>query len=132
MQQVKLHNDRFSLRYVDIGVPQGSVLGTTLLLIYINDMLQYIKHPSSLVVSYADDTNFLIRCSTIANAENTAIEIYHRLTFWIEKNKLCINSDKTVSILFKTPQSKLPNVEQLRISQTSIINYSGNTKMLGY
>ena len=56
-QFVSLGDSKSNLYPVNCGVPQGSILGPLLFLIYINDMNLSLKH--SLVHHFADDTNLL-------------------------------------------------------------------------
>ena len=58
-QFVSINGFESDKRSMDFGVPQGSVLGPLLFLIYINDLHNAIKY--SLVHHFADDTNFLIK-----------------------------------------------------------------------
>ena len=130
-QQVKINDSLSSLAVVNTGVPQGSILGPTLFVIFINDMLNYIDHPLCSIVSYADDTNVLIKCENMSNAENYAILMYQKITYWAEKNKLCINHEKTAVVVFKTSQSS-PNVNSsISLDGKTNINYSVNSRMLG-
>ena len=56
-QRVKLDGDKSEYLNVTCGVPQGSILGPLLVLLYINDMNKAVKH--SLIHHYDDDTNLL-------------------------------------------------------------------------
>ena len=56
-QCVKLDGKKSSLLDISCGVPQGSILGPLLFLIYINDMKNSVKH--SILHHFADDTNLL-------------------------------------------------------------------------
>ena len=56
-QQVSVNGELSQSNQVTCGVPQGSILGPLLFLIYINDMHKAIKHSS--VYHFADDTNLL-------------------------------------------------------------------------
>ena len=89
-QRVCIEDVVSGLETVSVGVPQGSILGPTLFIIYINDMLKFIQHPSCLTVSYADDTNILIKSNTLADAEHCAKTIYDKVMLWTQKNN-CVS-----------------------------------------
>ena len=91
------------------GVPQGSVLGPLLFLIYINDLHQAIKH--SKVYHFADDTNLL-------NISKSHKEIQKQVNFdlkvlyqWLLANKISLNCDKTEIIFFHKPGDKVPSTK---------------------
>ena len=84
---------------VSCGVPQGSILGPLLFLIYVNDMSQAVKCDLFL---YADDTCLVCQHKDINKIENQLNEDFSNICDWFVDNKLSIHfgEDKTKSILF--------------------------------
>ena len=56
MQRVKLGNCVSDLLPVEIGVPQGSIMGTFLFILFINDLVTEFGQNSSEIILYIDDT----------------------------------------------------------------------------
>ena len=80
------------------GVPQGSVLGPLLFLLYVNDLP--CSSETVKMVLFADDSNLLLkgkRPEDIANIANGEIE---HIQDWFATNKLLLNADKTKLIVF--------------------------------
>ena len=82
---------------VTYGVPQGSILGPLLFLVYINDLPTAVNHCS--VSLYADDTVLYCYASNIKDLENALNEDLSRTALWLHRNKLTLNIEKTKSML---------------------------------
>ena len=96
-----------SLKNVKHGVPQGSVLGPLLFLIYINDLNECIKN--STTRHFADDTSIIhilkkkTRNRNVFRKLNTDLR---SVTQWLLTNKISLNAAKTDLILFKRTHDK--------------------------
>lgn len=105
-QLVKVESFTSDRTQVNYGVPQGSILGPTLFIIYMNDLHDYSTSNSE-IICYADDTVLLYSGkgwdSTISAAEKGVSQISE----WLRNNLLTLNSGKTKYLCFhKTAASK--------------------------
>ena len=95
------------------GVPQGSVLGPLLFLIYVNDM-----HRSSNKLDFylfADDTNLLYADKDLNNLETIVNEELLRLCEWLNSHKLSLNIAKSNFVIFHPYQHKVDHNVSLEI-----------------
>ena len=97
--KINLANSYSDLGTSDYGVPQGSILGPTLLLLYINDMKSVLQHCD--LSLYADDTCILHSHHDVNNIEFCLNNDFNLLCQWFNDNKLSIHfgEEKTKSIL---------------------------------
>ena len=96
-QRVKCVDVNSSERAINVGVPQGSILGPLLFIIYINDMARVFKNCK--YHFFADDTVLYLDEADpikLVNKINADIE---SVRIWLEKNKLKLNVTKTKSML---------------------------------
>ena len=100
-QRVSINGTNSNSCNITSGVPQGSILGPLLFLLFINDMPDYIKH--STVDMYADDTLIYVSNHNVNEIENCLNEDLVSLTKWLDNNLMKANVSKTKVMLLGTP-----------------------------
>ena len=93
-----VNNELSSESNITCGVPQGSLLGPLLFIIYLNDLVNCVK--SCQVQLYADDTVLYFSHPSIHNVETALQADLEKVNVWMSQNKLTVNHQKTVCMLF--------------------------------
>lgn len=109
-QQVKINNLISEEETVEYGVPQGSVLGPTLFLIYINDLCN-IRSNGGRIYSYADDTAIVYTGATWMAVKSAAELGLAEVAGWLNTNLLSLNVNKTNFICFTANQRSQPGYD---------------------
>ena len=126
-QFVSYNKVNSTYRDITCGVPQGSILGPLLFLLYVNDM----AYVSNLLFSilFADDTNVFISGKNIENLTQIMNNELEQLAKWLQVNKLSLNVDKTHYMIFTLKKSVDANTNI--IINDAIIKRVYKTKFLG-
>ena len=125
-QYVSYNSYKSQLNNIKYGVPQGSVLGPLLFLIFINDILN-IKSLGHFVL-FADDTSITFHANNVVELETNMNNTLKYLDIWLSINKLTINLNKTNFIVFNNDKIKLAIIlHNTRTIQKNSIKFLGVT-----
>ena len=127
-QYISINGQSSELLDITCGVPQGSVLGPLLFLIYINGL----PNVSEVLDFYlfADDTNIYYESKTLDDIEKTLNEELNKLFIWLNVNRLSLNIDKTNYIIFHPYNKSMKDhititINNKVIDQKEFIKYFG-------
>ena len=98
-QYVDVDGVNSSLLPITVGVPQGSILGPLLFLIYINDLPAALD--KLIPVMFADDTNLVLRGKNLPEVVATLNHELESLNDYFKANKLKLNAGKTKLVCFR-------------------------------
>ena len=104
-QYVSINGFNSGLFTINGGVPQRSLLGPFLFLLYINDLNQAIKFFK--VHDFADDINLLYLSKSIKKLNKLVNADLQHLVNWLNANKISLNVKKPEMLIFKSKQKKL-------------------------
>lgn len=141
-QYVQLNDSSSEKKRIEIGVPQGSVLGPILFLIFINDLPNCLNNfcyrineltvnPTNETVSlFADDTTAISTAKTAELLQISMKESVNRITAWLRVNKLRINMAKSNFIIFSRSSNFYPWIKELDMPN-GVIKRTASFKYLG-
>ena len=127
-QFVSIDNVESSLLNIKCGVPQGSILGPLLFLIYINDIVN-----SSTVLAFvlfADDTNIVLSHTNLNELIDTLNAELRKVSSWFKCNKLSLNISKTNFMHYQTTHTNIELPCNIIIDTMHLVK-KDNVKFLG-
>ena len=128
-RQVNFVNNKSSTPMeISSGVPQGSVLGPLLFIIYMNDLQNAI--PNIPLQLFADDTTILLSRDSSQHLITKAEETLTKVKKWFDCNKLILHLGKTTHTIFQSKKQSLPPDQYFTLDGTNIYR-AYSTKYLG-
>ena len=130
MQTCLVNCNKSSETYLPCGVPQGTILGPLLFLLYINDLPNCLVHSQPRM--YADDTSITYASNVVGEIERCVNIDLDRIRIWLAANKLTLNTTKTEFLLIGSRQrlSTLERNPKIEINKFPIKHVS-TSKSLG-
>ena len=112
-QYTAVNNADSQINEISYGVPQGSVLGPLLFLIYINDLNSAIRF--SYIRHFADDKNILYKNHSLKKINQRINFDLKNIVEWLRVNRTALNTSKTEIVLFRTPRKPITRKMNFRI-----------------
>ena len=125
-QYITYNGVQSSKKLIKCGVPQGSILGTILFLLYINDLVKVCS--TTLPFLFADDTYLFISGKNLTEMAHSLNKELLEISPWLKINKLSLNVNKTHHMLFTKERKYIPCIS-INIDGQSI-DEVGSTRFL--
>ena len=113
-QRCNVNGNLSTASTVTCGVPQGSILGPLLFLMYINDLPNCLRVAAPRM--FADDTSITLSAKTVADLKLAVTSELNNLTCWLRANKLSLNVAKTELMIIGSRQRLNTQCEEINIS----------------
>ena len=125
-QYVSYNGHQSATRVIRCGVPQGSILGPLLFLIYVNDLASV----SDFLISalFADDTNMFASGQDIDYLQSKFNSELKNISLWLQVNKLSLNVDKSHFMVFTGGRQGNPvtlEINGIKLSQVMDVKFLG-------
>ena len=129
-QMVKINSILSEPLEVKIGIPQGTVLGPILFIIYINSLTN-IDLENGSVISYADDTAIVFKADSWDNVRILAESGIRKTVNWLKTYRLTLNIEKTNYIAFSLTSANRPMFTFLSVNNDQKLKEVESIKYLG-
>ena len=135
IQACSVNGHLSSFKSISYGVPQGSILGPLLFIIYMNDLPSCVKEAE--ITMYADDTSLYKAFRTAQDLSDELIPAFVKICEWLKMNKLALNvlktefmiigTSKRLNILEQTPETTpyIISVDGCQIRRVKSVKYLG-------
>lgn len=129
-QKVKINNKESKLVTTEYGVPQGSVLGPLLFVVYINDIVKMCPEGCNIKM-FADDTLVYVNGESCEELERKLNAVFAIVEEWMNVNKLKLNANKTKYMIVRSVRKELRGDVVLRCLDGTVIERVERMKYLG-
>jgi len=129
-QFVDIDGVRSTCKPITVGVPQGSILGPLLFLIYVNDLPAALEKLRPIM--FADDTNLILRGKNLSELKTVLENELNELDDYFKANKLKLNIDKTKLMCFRKKSDKFVKSDLNIPLDNAIINCVDEISFLGF
>ena len=126
VQKVGIKNSLSDSKNINIGVPQGSILGPLLFILYIND-LPLISNLADFYL-FADDTAIVIKGNSFEDIQAKINILIPKITKWFLSNRLSLNASKTCYQLYSIHPNNADIdiiINNSKITRTPTVKYLG-------